>query len=176
MQAKLSLKTLKGIPEDGLAQFIWDFYLDHFNVTPEPILPRGIRITELLITFGSEMDNGGILQYITNREGGSSADPIEMARRSSKALAEVKACLETLTLVGATECAKLLKEALALFQKNGWPSGSELPGFDTRDFKNKCDRLNARWFARKGEDSMHAKMWHYGERYLREHLEDCVVK
>lgn len=176
MTAELSLKTLQGIPEHGLAQFIWDFYLDHFNVDPEPILPRGIRLTRLLITFGSEMENGGIEQYISNRLGGYVTDPIEVTKRCSEALEEVKECLEGLALVGATESAELLSQALAIYQKYGWPSGPVPDELDPLELERTCDKINARWFEAKGEDSMHEKMWRCGERYLHEHLEDCVVK
>src|SRR5258707_470667 len=59
---KLSLKTLKNVPEGELTEFIWDAYLNGLDSDTSP----GLRIAKLTILFRSEMDNGGIQQYITN--------------------------------------------------------------------------------------------------------------
>jgi hypothetical protein len=81
MEARLSLETLKSIPEDELTEFMWDFYLDNLMATPDFDLPRGFRIAKLTILFRSEMDNGGIRQYITNHTCGKVADPTELAKQ-----------------------------------------------------------------------------------------------
>jgi hypothetical protein len=177
MTAKLSLETLKNIPEGQLTDFIWDFYLDHFNGSPDSILPRGFRIAKLTISFSSEMDNGGIRQFITNHTCGMIADPAELAQRNSAALAEVKECLEALTLIGANESAELLKEALALFQKYGWPSGPapDEDEIDLLEFDTICESIDDRWFKSNGPETSSTRDWCCGEQYLREHLEDCVI-
>lgn len=59
---KLSLETLKNVPMDELTEFIWDAYLNGLVSETAP----GIRIAKLTILFRSEMDNGGIQQYLTN--------------------------------------------------------------------------------------------------------------
>ncbi len=176
MKARLSLETLKSIPEDELTEFMWDFYLDNQMGNPDFDLPRGFRIAKLTILFRSEIDNGGIRQYITNHTCGMVADPTELAKGNSMALATVKECIESLTLIGATESAELLKEALSLYQKYGWPSG---PGpvedeIGPLEFDAICKSIDHRWFHPDGPDQSYTRDWR-GEQYLREHLDECVI-
>jgi hypothetical protein len=81
-------------------------------------------------------------------------------------------------LIGATESAELLKEGLALYEKYGWPSGPEPDAdeFDQFEFDNTLDNIDHRWFNLNGPDSSSTRDWRCGERYLREHLDECVIE
>jgi hypothetical protein len=174
---KLPLETLQKIPSGRLSEFIWDYYLEHFNMNPEPTLPRGFRIVKSAIIFRSEMDNGGIRQYITNHSATPIDDPQIQKEQDAKALAEVEEDLAALRLIGATESAELLTEALALYQKYGWPFDPEMRWLEfPPEAEAICESIDHRWFHPTGNEPSYSRDWRCGERYLREHLTDCVVE
>jgi hypothetical protein len=165
---KLSLDTLKNVPEGGLTEFIWDI---HKNCSLDTdTWPRGFRIAELTIRFRSEMDNGGIQQYITNH-------PDYSRPYQDDALADVKECLECLRLIGAKESAGLLTEALALYQRYGWPFDPDKRWLDfPPEAVAVCNSIDDRWFNEEGPEPSYTRDWRYGEHYLRAHLDECVVE
>jgi hypothetical protein len=177
MTRRLSLETLKKVPSGQLTEFIWDFYLDHFRFGPDSNLPRGFRIAKSAIIFRSEMDNGGIQQYVTNRTATPNDDPQIKKQRDSNALTEVEKDLEALHLIGATESAELLTQALALYRQYGWPFDPEMRWLDfPPEAEAICKSIDNRWFHPDGPDQSYTRDWRCGERYLREHLDDCVIK
>jgi hypothetical protein len=175
MKTQPSLETLKKVPEGELTEFIWQFYLDHFS--PDSNLSRGFRIAKSTIIFRSEMDNGGIQQYITNHTCTPIADPELLAKYNSKALADVKECLESLKLIGAKESAELLEEALALYERYGWPFDPENRWLDFPPSDEAiCERIDERWFNPDGDECSYSRDWRCGENYLRQNLSECVVE
>jgi len=165
MDAKLSLDQLQKIPPGKLSEFLWDHHL-RFNLNDRG-LPPAFRVMWLTNNFRCEMDNGGIQQYITNHT---------CTVRDPSALADVQECLEALRLIGDTEGADLLNEALGLYEQYGWPLD---PAERWLNFPPEaeaiCESVDDRWFDGNGEEAADRNL-RLCEQYLREHLEDCVIE
>jgi len=170
---KLTLQALRAIPRGELPWFLWNFYLNLYERIVgyrstaaarekfERTLPRGIQLVRSYTQFDGNVLNGGVRQYVTNCTG----------FRGQAGEDEVMEDLEALRTIGASESVKLLRRAIAIYRRYGWPLGKDHRWLDmsSKD-EAACERIDA---ARCNDESSR-RDYALLEKYLRRHLEDCV--
>ena len=174
MSGKLTLQALRDVPPGGLVQFLWDFHRDQmqqenfrshddcrrFNQS----FPRGIQLFEAVDTFHGEIQNGGIRQYICNTTGMPDPNP--------HAFRQVNEAIEALRVIGATESGDLLSQVIDLFTRHGWPPDLERQWIElSPDDEAFLDRIENTLFETEAAERDYDLL----EKYLRKHLDDCVV-
>src|SRR5262245_20401631 len=127
-------------------------------------LPRGIRLVHSIVRFDSDILNGGIQQYVTNHT------RLPLGPHAGD---EVHEDLEALRTIGANESAKILRQAIAIYEKYGWPSDSETRWLDlsSKD-EAKCEKLDAL----RCNDKASGRDFRLLEDHLWQHLDECVCK
>jgi hypothetical protein len=172
MKFSLTPANLERIRNGELPGALWEYYLAYSRqVESDPArqgrffssaesrafdnsLPYGLRLVHSLIRFDSDILNGGIAQYFGNH----CAD-------------EVFEDLKALKTIGAVESAAILEEAISIFSRLGWPSGTSEAFGPHSEPDADSNRLDD---ARCNEDSSlrdNALL----DGYLRQHLDECVL-
>jgi hypothetical protein len=181
MKFSLSPENLRTIPRGSLFLVLWDFYMayaekvrsdparrsPHFSAAEsrefDVSLPRGLRLVHSVIRFDSDILNGGIRQYVTNhtqRQFGTHAGD------------EVLEDLEALETIGATESAKILRDAIELYRRYGWPSDPEMRWLDlSPEDEARCEEFGDLRCDDKASGRDHQLL----EDYLWQHLDECVL-
>ena len=169
MKYALTLEKLKSVPEGHLPNVMWQYYLDYSSHaerqghwTPaksrefDLSLPRGLRLVHSWTRFDGDILNGGITQYICNHTYEGRGE-------------EVIEDLEALKTIGADESAAILEQAISVFSRYGWPGEptEPVPDFGRLDEIEELDRQRC-----NNESSR--RDYKLLERYLREHLDECV--
>jgi hypothetical protein len=91
------------------------------------------------------------------------------------ALEQVNEDFAALRLIGATDSAELLAQAIAIFQRFGWPFGPPESYPRTMDDQLAIDAAVDRIDDLRCNEEASRRDYILLERYLREHLDECVI-
>ena len=173
MKFSLTPSNIAKIPDGELPGAMFSYYIgysEHVRKDPrrkkpyftrkeglafDRSLPRGLRLVHSYTRFDGDVINGGLSQYFGNH-----------------LPEEVKEDLEALKTVGATESAKVLEEAIAIYKRDyGWPSKKRKAcAYDPWDHPD-IERLD---HIRCDEDAGR-RDYAILDSYLRQRLDECIL-
>lgn len=154
----LSLEVLRSIPDqdleyaivDHVSDLIGDDYQNEYKIVMD--LPKEIRAVYITWGVDAEVNNGGFNQYFWNSSGQFGHEAIEGYE-----------------LIGAREHAALLREAVAIYEKeqarlNKYKEKGTVEAFSDSYKDNQLNQLDDRFFKLEDAGAMRV-------RFIKEHLE-----
>lgn len=166
MKFSLTRPNIAKIAPGELPGAMWQFYLGYSAIKQTArdgrdwrefhlSLPRGMRLVHTYMRFDGDVLNGGLGQYFGNH----SPD-------------EVYEDLAALKAVGATESAKILEEAIALYSDYGWPSDNLQPRVPEEPGDHpEIERLDDM----RCNEAASRRDYAIFNAYLQQHLEECLM-